>query len=156
MRLGHGRIATSVTEFRIVRYRLLLAALLGLGLCAPATAGPFRRTPKPDPAVQVPALLETLKNDKDEKARARAAAALDEFDGKAFPDILPALAAALATDPSASVREDAAAAIGKVRPITPQAGFALEQALNTDKSIGVKLSVRKALFQYRILGYFGG
>jgi hypothetical protein len=151
----HGRNATSVSEIRIVRYRLLLA-LLGLGLAVPAYAGPFRRNPKPDPAVQVPALLETLKNDKDERARARAAAALDEFDAKAFPDILPALSAALATDPSASVREDAAVAIGKIRPITPQAGYALEQALATDKSMAVRLRVRTALFQYRILGYFGG
>jgi hypothetical protein len=152
----HGRNATSVSEIRIVRYRLLLAALLGLGLAVPASAGPFRRAPKPDPVVQVPALLETLKNDKDERARARAAAALDEFDGKAFPDILPALSAALASDPSPSVREDAALAIGKIRPITPQAGYALEQALATDKSIQVRLSVRRSLFQYRILGYFGG
>ena len=151
----HGRNA-SVSEIRIVRYRLLLAALLGLALAVPASAGPFRRAPKPDPAVQVPALLETLKSDKDERARARAAAALDEFDGKAFPDILPALAAALASDPSASVREDAALAIGKIRPITPQAGYALEQALASDKSIAVRLKVRTALFQYRILGYFGG
>lgn len=139
-----------------MRYRLILAALLGFGLTVPASAGPFRKAVKSDPAVQVPALLDTLKTDKDERARARAAAALDEFDGKAFPDILPALAAALAADPSTAVREDAAAAIGKIRPITPQAGFALEQALASDKSIPVKLSVRKALLQYRILGYFGG
>ena len=122
----------------------------------PASAGPFRRSPKPDPAVQVPALLETLKNDKDDRARARAASALDEFDGKAFPDILPALSTALATDPSPSVREDAAVAIAKIRPITPQAGYALEQALATDKSVMVKVSVRRALVVYRFLGYFGG
>jgi hypothetical protein len=152
----HGRNATSVSEIRIVRNRLLLSALLVLASTVPAAAGPFRRAPKPDPTLQVPALIETLQNDKDEKARARAAAALDEFDAKTFPDILPALAAALATDPSAAVREDAALAIGKIRPITPQAGYALEQALANDKSIQVRLSVRRSLFQYRILGYFGG
>lgn len=136
--------------------KLFLSVSLIALIASSANAGPFRRTVKPDPATQVPALLESLKNDKDDRARARAAAALDEFDAKAFPDILPALAQALAVDPSSSVREEAASAIGKIRPITPQAGFALEQSLANEKTITVKLAVRKALLQYRILGYFGG
>lgn len=134
----------------------LVPALLALALAAPSQAGLFRKTDKPDPAVQVPALIQVLKTEKDEKIRAAAAGALREFDAKAFPDILPALTEALTADPNSSVRSEAAESIGKIRPISSQAGYALEQAIATDKSLPVRLSARTALLQYRILGYFAG
>jgi HEAT repeats len=145
-RLGHG----------VRNVRLFLIPLTVLALTAPAQAGIFRKSNKPNPAVHVPALLEVLKNGKDEKARATAASELRDYDAKSFPDILPALVDALNNDPSPIVRSEAAEAIGKIRPISPQAGFALEQAKANDKSVAVKLSARTALLQYRILGYFGG
>lgn len=138
--------------------RLFLIPLMVLSLTTPAPAGIFRKSNKPNPAVHVPALLEVLnyKNGKDEKVRAAAAGELKDYDAKAFPDILPALIDALNNDPSPTVRSEAAEAIGKVRPISPQAGFALEQAKANDKSRAVKLSATTALLQYRLLGYFGG
>ena len=93
---GHG--------VRIVLKRLFLVPVVALSLAVPAQAGLFKRAAKPDPAVHVPALIETLKSDKDERARAAAAGELDEYDAKAFPEILPALTDALKTDPSSTVR----------------------------------------------------
>jgi hypothetical protein len=136
--------------------RLWLVPVAALVLAGPAQAGIFRKSPKPDPAVHVPALIQTLKDkDKDEKARAAAASDLRDYDAKAFPDVLPALIEALATDPSTSVRSKAAEAIGKVRPISPEAGYALEQAIDNDKSFQVRFSARTAIVQYRFLGFIG-
>jgi hypothetical protein len=145
---GHG--------VRIVLKALLVVPAVALTLAAPAQAGLFKKSPKPDPAVHVPALIETLKSDKDEKARAAAAADLDEYDAKAFPDILPALMDALANDPSTSVRSRAAESIGKIRPITAAAGYALERAASDDKSFGVRVSARTALLKYKVLGHLPG
>jgi len=139
-----------------VSHRLVLVSLITLALTAPAQGGLFKRSSKPDPAVHVPALIQTLKTDKDERARASAASDLHEYDGKAFPEILPALMEALASDPSPSVRAEAAESIGKIRPISTQAGYALEQARDNDRSTVVKLTARTALMKYRILGVIGG
>lgn len=134
----------------------LLVLIVALSVAAPSNAGLFKRTAKPDPTVHVPALLETLKSDKDEKARVAAAGELDEYDAKAFPDILPALMDALANDPSTSVRSRAAESIGKVRPITAAAGYALERAASDDKNFGVRVSARTALLKYKVLGHMPG
>ena len=137
-------------------HRLALVPLVTLALVAPAQAGLFRKSSKPDPTTHVPALIQVLKTDKDERARASAASDLHEYDGKVFPDILPALMDALANDPSSSVRAEAAESIGKVRPISVQAGYSLEQARDNDKSTIVKITARSALLKYRILGVIGG
>lgn len=136
--------------------RLFLVPVLALALAAPAQAGLFKRSAKPDPATHVPALIEALKNSKDEKARAAAAGELDEYDAKAFPEILPALTEALIGDPSTSVRSKAAESIGKVRPITAAAGYALERAAADDKSLSVKVAAKMALMKYRVLGHMPG
>jgi HEAT repeats len=139
-----------------VLHPLLLVPVVILALASPTQAGLFRKTVKPDPATHVPALIETLKSSKDEKARAAAATELREYDAKVFPDILPALTEALTNDPRSSVRADAAESIGKVRPISLQAGYALEQAIAHDKDTIVRISARWAIAQYRVLGYFAG
>ena len=135
-------------------HRLVLVPLVVLALASPTQAGLFRKTVKPDPATHVPALIEILQTSKDEKARAAAASELREYDAKVYPDILPTLAEALANDPSSSVRAEAAESIGKVRPISLQAGYALEQAIAHDKNVIVLASARWAIAQYRFLGYF--
>jgi HEAT repeats len=137
-----------------VSHPLLLVPVVILALASPTQAGLFRKTVKPDPATHVPVLIETLKSSNEEKARAAAASELRDYDAKVFPDILPTLAEALANDPSSTVRAEAAESIGKVRPISLQAGYALEQAIAHDKSIMVRASARWAIAQYRFLGYF--
>jgi hypothetical protein len=136
--------------------RLLLVPVVALSLAAPSQAGLFKRSAKPDPTVYVPALVETLKSDKDERARAAAAGELDEYDAKAFPEILPALMDALKSDPSSTVRSKAAESIGKVRPITVTAGYALERAAADDKAFAVRVSARTALLKYKVLGHMPG
>lgn len=138
-----------------MRLMMALMVVASLGWSTTVQAGPFRKS-GPDPEVHVPALINVLKNDKDEKRRANAANDLGEFDGKNFPDILNALVDAMNNDPSSTVRAEAAESIGNIRPISTKAGYALEQAINNDKSISVRLAARTSLLQYRILGYFGG
>jgi HEAT repeats len=145
---GHG--------VRIVLNRLLMVSIVALLIAVPSQAGVFKKATKPDPAIYVPALIDTLKSGKDEKARVAAAAELDDYDAKAFPDLLPALMEALASDPSPSVRSRAAESIGKVRPITAAAGYSLERAVGDDKSFAVRMAARTALLKYKVLGHMPG
>src|SRR5262245_49214044 len=66
---------------------------------------------------------------------------------------MPALIEALQRDTSSSVRAEAAGSIGKLRPISQQAGYVLEQALEGDNSMRVRMSARTALWQYYLVGY---
>src|SRR5437660_6213362 len=125
-----------------MRRRSLLIVSLLTALAGPAHAGIFKKTPKPDPAVHVPELLRTLKEDPDERKRADAADELREYDSKAFPDLMTGLIDALQNDPSSVVRSQAANSISKLRPISQQAGFALEQALQNDSSWRVRIAAR--------------
>lgn len=139
-----------------MRHRLLLVAVVTVLTAGSADAGLFKRAAKPDPAVHVPNLVRSLKAHPEDRVRRQAASELRDYDAKAFPDILPALIDALKHDASPHVRSEAAESIGKVRPISPQAGFALEQAKENDKAIIVRVASRTALLQYRVVGYFTG
>ncbi len=132
---------------------LLIPLMLCCTLSPTYAAGIFRKTPKPDPNERYPALIQTLKSDPDDRKRADAAEELKDADPRAFPELLPALIEALQKDSSTSVRVEAAYALGKIRPITQQAGFALEQALAKDEAIRVRLAARSALWQYHLAGY---
>jgi hypothetical protein len=135
----------------------ILISLMIVALSASAgRAGPFTRKPatKPDPAEQVPALLKTLQMDPDENKRGDAAEELREFDLKAFPDIMPALIEALKNDPSSSVRAEVVNSIGKIRPISQPAGYALEQAVANDTSLRVRAAAKSQLVHWvAFLGY---
>jgi hypothetical protein len=78
------------------------------------------------------------------------------FDAKEFPKISPALVEALTRDASPLVRAEAATTLGKLRPISQQAGYALEQAQNDDAVMRVRLAARQSLWQYHLVGYRGG
>jgi hypothetical protein len=133
--------------------RSLLVPLLIAILASPGQAGIFRKTPKPDPAQRVPQLLKILKEDADERKRADAVEELRDYDLKAFPEIMPAVIDALQNDPGSSVRAEAANTISKLRPISQQAGFALEQTLQSDSSLRVRMAARTTLWHYYLLGY---
>ncbi len=112
--------------------------------------------PKPDPAVRVPDLIKTVHTDGDENKRADAIAELRQYDPATFPEIMPTLIDALLNDKKPSVRAEAASTIGKLRPVSQQAGDALEQALDKDASMRVRIAVRSALLQYHWAGYRSG
>jgi hypothetical protein len=119
-------------------------------------AGIFKRNPKPDPAVHVPALIKTLKTDPEDRKRANAVEELRDYDLKAFPEILPAWIEALQNDNSTSVRLEAVASIGKMRPISQQGGYALEQAAHNDSAIRVRVAADRHLLVWQLIGYQRG
>src|SRR5262245_36919332 len=122
-------------------HRRICIWIIPLALVLQSTAladGILRRGPKPNPAEYVPALIKTLSSDFDDRRRADAASGLRDYDLKSFPEIMPALVEALKNDPSVPVRREAAHSIGKMRPISPMGGYALEQAEVADPAIGVR------------------
>ncbi len=125
----------------------------------PALAGPgyagifFKKSKKPTPAERVPELLAQVKSDGDESKRAAAAQELRQYDPAQFPMIVPVLVEVMLTDSKPVVRAEAAQSLGKIRPISQQAGMALEQALNNDASMRVRLQARSSLLQYHWSGY---
>jgi hypothetical protein len=126
----------------------------------PALAGPSyagiifgKKNKKPTPAERVPELLAQVKSDGDESKRAAAAQELRQYDPGQFPMIVPVLVDVMLTDSKPIVRAEAAQSLGKIRPITQQAGLALEQALANDSSMRVRLQARSSLLQYHWSGY---
>jgi hypothetical protein len=136
--------------------RILVASLLLAATAPPAPAGFFSRKPKVNPAERVPELLIHLKTGTDEAQRSAAAEELRQYDPKSYPEIVTGLIDALGRDASPAVRSDAASSLGRLRPISQQAGYALEQAQNNDASVRVRLAARQALWQYHLVGYRGG
>jgi hypothetical protein len=123
-------------------------------VAAPGQAGVFfGKKNKPNPAERVPELIVTVKTDKDEGKRAAAAEELRQYDPAAHKDIVPILIDVLLNDPKPSVRSEAAESLGKIRPISQEAGWALEQALEKDTSMRVRLRARYALLGYHWNGY---
>jgi hypothetical protein len=126
----------------------------------PALAGPGhagiifgKKNKKPTPAERVPELLAQVKSDGDESKRAAAAQELRQYDPAQFPMIVPVLVDVLLTDSKPVVRAEAAQSLGKIRPISQQAGAALEQTLANDSSMRVRLQARSSLLQYHWGGY---
>jgi HEAT repeats len=136
--------------------RLLLASAMFALSTTPVSAGLFSRKAKPNPVERVPELLIQLRSHADESQRSNAAEELRQFDPKAYPEIIVGLIGAVTRDASPAVRAEAAASLGKIRPISQQAGYALEQAQNNDGSIRVRMAARQALFQYHLVGYRSG
>jgi len=130
----------------------LLAMVLFIGQ---AQAGPFfKRTPKPEPAEHVPALIKTLQSDPDDDKREDAAEQLRNYDLKTFPDIIPALIEALKNDRSNAVRLEVVSSISTMRPITQAAGYALEEAVADDASLRVRASAKSTLVEWVLVhGY---
>jgi hypothetical protein len=140
-----------------VRLRALWLVPLVLlpGLSGPSYAGIFfgKKGKKPTPNERVPELLALVKNDGDESRRAAAAQELRQYDPAQYPMIVPVLVDVLLNDKKPGVRAEAAQSLGKMRPISQQAGMALEQALSNDSSMRVRLQARSSLLQYHWSGY---
>ncbi|HMC88898.1 MAG TPA: HEAT repeat domain-containing protein [Gemmataceae bacterium] len=134
-------------------YRYFLALLLPAAVVLPVHAGLiFGRHAKVNPAQRVPELVVQVKNDKNESKRESAARELRDYDPTANPDIVPVLVDVLQNDATPSVRAEAAQSLGKLRPVSQIAGWALEEALK-DSSIRVRLQARSSLISYRLSGY---
>ena len=133
---------------------LLLVPLLVLTWVGAASAGIFfKKRPEVKPEEQVPQLVLTLQTDGDEGKRAEAAEELRQYDPAAFPQIVPVLIEALKNDKRSSVRAEAAQSLARIRPVSQEAGRALEQAIDEDPSLRVRLQARSLLIQYHWAGY---
>jgi hypothetical protein len=133
----------------------LVPLVLLPALANPSYAGIFfgKKKKNPTPGERVPELLAQIKSDGDESKRAAAAQELRQYDPAQFPMIVPVLVDVLLTDKKPVVRAEAAQSLGKIRPISQQAGMALEQALSNDSSMRVRLQARSSLLQYHWSGY---
>jgi hypothetical protein len=134
--------------------RFLLALVLPATLALPASAGifDFFKHTKPDPKKRVPRLIAVLKTETDEDKRTNAAKELRDYDPTAFPDVVPVLLDALQHDPKPGVRAEAAQSLSRLRPISKEVGWALEEATH-DSSIRVRWQARNSLMSYRMSGY---
>lgn len=148
----------------MVRTTLALAAIVAASPLFEAKAdlprlGIFRKKKDEAPAgekeqaAKVKTLLDTLKNDLDEKKRLAAVEDLSGYDTRTHVDVLPGLLASLKADPSAAVRSAAAEAIGGLKPVVQTAGVALEQTNSSDPSDAVRKAAQAALWQYHLNGY---
>lgn len=121
-------------------YHVSLSLLTVAVLVLPASAGfLFGKKTKPNPTERVPELIVIVKTDKDESKRVDAAKELREYDTTVFKDIVPILIDVLLHDAKSSVRSEAAESLGKIRPISQDAGWALEEAHAKDSSMRVRL-----------------
>ncbi len=135
-------------------FRFLLVCLLLTTLTLPTPAGwLFKPKPKPKPEERVPELIVIVKTDQDDGKRAAAAAELRQYDPKAFADIVPILIDVLKNDPKTSVRLEAAASLSHIRPVSQEAGVALEAAASKDSALRVRIQAKKSLLYYHLSGY---
>ena len=133
--------------------KTVLALVLPAIVALPVQAGIiFGRHPKPNPAQRVPELVVMVKTDQNEGHRESAAKELRNYDPAVFTDIVPVLIDVLQHDASTGVSLEAVQSLGKLRPISQEAGWALEQALK-DSSIRVRIQARNSLWAYRLGGY---
>lgn len=137
-----------------MKWRLVLVLLTAAGIALPASAGIiFNRKPKPNPNERVVQLIAAIRTEADDHRRAAAAEELRGFDAAKFPEIAPVLLDCALHDKAAGVRAEAVHGLGKIRPISQQVGYALEQIIANDSSVRVQMQARSALLSYRISGY---
>jgi len=108
---------------------------------------------KTPPQQRVPELIVALKHEKDSHKRADAAEELRQFDLKDFPEIVPVLIDSLQSDPVANVRIEAATSLGRLRPISAEAGMALEASSANDPNLLVRGQATISLAYYKLCGY---
>lgn len=137
-------------------HRVALTVLLLVAVAAPVSAGIiFNRKPKVSPNDRVGQLVSSVKTEADDRKRAAAAEELRDFDPTKFPEVVNVLLDCALHDKAANVRAQAVHSLGKLRPISQQVGYALEQIVANDSSVRVQVQARSALVSYRISGYRG-
>jgi hypothetical protein len=143
----------------IMKVRALLPLLLVPALLAdPVHAGIIfgKKPPKPEPQQRVPELIAIARTNGDENRRIEAVEELRTYDPTLFPQIVPTLVEILMHDKKPGVRAEAASSLSKMRPVSQQAGQALEYARDNDPSMRVRLSARTSLVSYKWDGYKPG
>jgi len=133
---------------------LIVAGVLLAGAAPECSAQLFgSKKAKVSPQQRVPELVGILKLDKDAHKRSEAAEELRQYDPKEFPEVVPILIDALQNDTATGVRVEAAAGLGRLRPISTAAGQALERAAANDSNLRVRLQAKASLVYYQMSGY---
>ncbi len=131
-----------------------LMLVLVLAWVAPAQAQLFfTKKQKTNPTQRVPELIVIVKTDADERKRTHAAEELREYDPAVFTEIVPVLADVLLHDKKVNVRLEALSSLTKIRPVSLQAGRAMEKAAADDDSLRVRLQAKASLPKYHLAGY---
>jgi hypothetical protein len=125
-----------------------LALVLALVLVGGTRAGDKKALT----AERVGQLLTILRSDLNEDNRAHAAEELGRADGNQYPEVVVLLIEALKSDPKPSVRAEVVDSLAKIRPVTREAGKALDAA-KEDGSFKVRWHVRTAVRVYHTAGY---
>jgi hypothetical protein len=97
-------------------------------------------------------LLTILRSDLNEDNRLHAAEELGRLDGSHYPEIIPLLIETLRSDPKPAVRAEVVDSLSKIRPVTQEAGKAIEAA-KEDGSFKVRWHARSATRAYHNAGY---
>ena len=134
--------------------RTIVAVVLVAAAARPAPAGIiFNRKPKANPNERVVQLIAAVRTEQDDRKRGAAAEELREFDPAQYPEVVPALLECALHDRTPAVRAEAVHCLGKLRPVSQQVGYALEQIVANDSSVRVQVQARSALLSYRLSGY---
>ncbi len=124
-----------------------------LAVVLPAEGGIFGKKTRVKPENHLPELLKTAKSDADEGKRTAAIAELRDYDIQSHPDIVPQLIDVLQNDTRPGVRREAASTLGRLRPSTPAAGQALQQAASNDPSLRVRIQAWSSLKLVQLNGH---
>ena len=107
---------------------------------------------KPITPERVGQLLTILRSDLNEDNRTHAAEELGRVDANHYPEIIPLLVETMRSDPKPAVRAEVVDSLAKIRPLTKEAGKALEAA-KEDSSFKVRWHARTAARVYHNAGY---
>lgn len=129
---------------------MIIPVVVLTGSTVPAQAQFFR---KPKLNLQVPELLSASKTEPDERKRLSAVEQLRDFDARNHPEIVPALIDLLLSDPKSNIRLEAVNSLSKIRPVSQQAGQALESAAQRDDNWRVRWQAKTSLWSYQMAGY---
>lgn len=105
--------------------------------------------PSVTPSERIEQLLLTLKSDRKEEQRSKAAEELGKLASAEYPEIVSGLIDALVRDESSSVRKVVVHSLADIEPATHEVKDALDQAVKQDKTWSVRQAARIAVWRYK-------
>lgn len=122
-------------------------------LCSLISAGERDKNkpakPTVTPSERIEQLLLTLKTDRKEDRRSKAAEELGTLASAEYPEIVSGLIDALVRDDSTSVRKAVIHSLVSIEPATHEVKDALDQVVKSDKGWTVRQAARVALWRYK-------
>ncbi|HQR07467.1 MAG TPA: HEAT repeat domain-containing protein [Gemmatales bacterium] len=136
-----------------MQHRFLCTLAAWSVLAIPVLAGDKDKAkpvkPSVTPSERIEQLLLTLKNDRKEEQRSKAAEELGKLASAEYPEIVSGLIDALVRDESSSVRKTVVHSLAEIEPATHEVKDALDQAVKQDKTWTVRQAARIAVWRYK-------